>query len=136
MSADVTAAAVALLTAAFPAAPNLIPVFDTDIPGQPPTRYAVVYGDVGKRSIAAMDGASRDRNFVVQVTCVSDDPSECRRIMQGAQDALLDVTPAVDGLICSRFQHYDRRAPRRDESVPDRHVTFGVEMFSLYAFTS
>lgn len=133
MSSDVTAAAVALLTAAFPVG---ISIYDTDVPSEPTPRYAVVYGDVGKRSIAAMDGASRDRNFVIQVTCVSDDPMECRRIMQGAQDALLDQVPVVTGLICNQFQHYDRRAPRRDESVPDRHVTFGVEMFSLYAFTS
>jgi hypothetical protein len=130
VSADLTAAVLERLTDQFPPG---VAVFDTDVPGVAPTRYVVVFGDVGKRSSDAIDGVSRQVEFRVTAMCVSPSTLECRRFAQGAQDALIDWTPSVDGLVCSQVSHYDRQPAKRDESIAERHISFAVEIFSLYA---
>lgn len=133
MSSDVTAAVLERLVGSLP---SDVMVYDGTVLPNPPARYVVVYGDVGLRSAAAVDGLSRDQSFTVQCTCAVTAPmaaGHCRWLAGTVRDLLTDFLPVVDGVTPGQFTHSVSRRPVPNETVPDRHTWESVEQFSLLA---
>jgi hypothetical protein len=130
VSADITGAILARLRSTLPAD---VTVYDLTVGVNPPLRYVVLEGDVGRRSASSVDGESRDRAFTVQTMTVVTRPyvaSDCRWLLSAVCDALTDWRPDD---AAGQLVHEVSRRPVDDESVPDRHVTFAVAQFSLLA---
>lgn len=134
MSADLTGAVLERLRAVLPAG---VTVYDLSVGASPPQRYVVVDGDVGRRGTQAIDGVPLDRSFTVQVMSVVVRPyvaSDCRWLAGRVAAALAGWRPTADDLAAAGlFEHVVSRRPVDDESVPDRHVTFAVDQFSVDA---
>jgi hypothetical protein len=142
-------AVVAQLVAAFPVnvgslatgwTATDIGVFDVAVPGIPPPRYVVVYCDTGARTSSAVDGASRDQAYSIQVTSAASLPDvtstaapQCRWLAEKVRDALTDWQPQVDGLLLGPIIHRVSRQPAIDESLIDRPLVFAVDQFAVTA---
>jgi hypothetical protein len=147
---SVADAVVARLVAVFPVASGSVDgggwvagdigVFDVAVPGVPPSRYVVVYCDTGARSASAVDGASRDQTYSIQVTSAASLPNatssaapQCRWLAEQVRDALTDWSPQVPGLQLGPLVHRTSRQPVVDESIVDRPLVFAVDQFTVHA---
>lgn len=143
MSATLADAIVDRLTATLP---SQVSVYDTIVPGQPPADpqppgagfYCVVHSLDRKRTALAIDGVSRDTSSRVQVTSTAwfelseaSPGQDARALSELVQSALLDWVPDIDGQVSSQVVLYDSHEGS-DESTPDRHVAFAVDIFSTY----
>lgn len=133
MNDNVTDAVVARLVARLPAD---IKIYDGIVNDSPPARYVIVYGDIGRRSSSTVDGLSRDQTYSVQCMGVVTAPmstGHCRWVCTAIREALTDWRPDAADVVPGQFVHETSRRPVDNETVPDRHVLFGVELFSLFA---
>jgi hypothetical protein len=133
----VTDAALAVIQAAVPAG---VTVYDGAVPGIPPARYVVLYGDTGWRTSTGWDGLARDESYTIQVTTVASAGDSlmsagplCRALAQRVRDALVDVVLTVPGLICGPVTHSLSNPPQVDEAVKDRPTVYAVDQFSILA---
>lgn len=137
MNEDISAAVVARLVSVLP---GDVTVYDGKVDSDPPPRYVAVWGDIGTIRALAIDGVSRDASYSIQVTSVVTAPmdaADCRWLARQVRNAIADWRPVADDLsVPGQFAHDISRRPVDDESIPDRHVMFAVDLFSLAGIRS
>lgn len=123
----------ALLRAAVPAD---VKVYDTLVPGVPPSRYVVAYIPAGARSASSITGKSEDIYLSFQTTVVASDANPsysaayCRWLQIAVRDALTDVSITADGWARAQIRHEGSQFPQPDEATPDKKV-YATDQFSL-----
>lgn len=99
-----TAAVIALLQAALPAA---VTVHDGDVPDTPGQTYVAVYDDAGNLSATSLAAVTDYIAQTVQVTCVGTTPAQARMVLDAVRAALIDQRPTVAGRSCWRIAQQD-----------------------------
>lgn len=112
-----------------------VPVYDGIVPTTPPTRYVVVYIDIGTRQALAACGASDSATVRWQTTSVAPNGPMARWVADKVA-ASVDVRPAAAGWVCGPIQHTYSQRPQRDETVAERPVVYQVDQYELLATRS
>ncbi len=117
----------------FPA--TQVPVYDGIIPTAPPTRYVVVYIDVGTRDALAACGTSDSATVRWQTTSVAPNGPMVRWVAEKVLGSV-DTRPVAAGWSCGPIQHTFSQRPQRDETVAERPVVYQVDQYELLATRS
>lgn len=115
--------------------PEQVPVFDGLIPAVPPSRYVVVYIDIGTRQALAACGSSDSAYVRWQTTSVAADGQMARWVADKVCDSV-DTRPVATGWSCGPIQHVYSQRPQRDETVAERPVVYQVDQYEVLATRS
>ncbi len=111
---------------------NQIPVFDGIIPKTPPSRYVIVYIDIGTLEAVAACNQSDSAYIRWQTTTVADDGGQARWLAEKVRSAV-DVTPTATGWVCGQIKHVYSQRPQRDETVAERPVVYLIDQYEVLA---